>query len=58
LGHRKAIVERQKKHKWGDQVIDRLSSDLVKRFRKWLDSPGQLVSDAGFTWAIRGQIQL
>src|SRR5438105_4128571 len=28
----KAIVERQKQHKWGDQVIDRLSSDLAKEF--------------------------
>jgi predicted nuclease of restriction endonuclease-like (RecB) superfamily len=28
----KAIVERQKKHKWGDQVINRLSFDLAKEF--------------------------
>ena len=28
----KAIVERQKKHKWGDQVIDHLSRDLTRAF--------------------------
>ncbi len=28
----KAIVERQNNHKWGDQVIDRLSSDLARKF--------------------------
>jgi predicted nuclease of restriction endonuclease-like (RecB) superfamily len=28
----KAVVKRQKKYKWGDQAIDRLSSDLVKTF--------------------------
>jgi predicted nuclease of restriction endonuclease-like (RecB) superfamily len=28
----KAIVERQKKHKWGDQVIDHLARDLTSAF--------------------------
>jgi predicted nuclease of restriction endonuclease-like (RecB) superfamily len=28
----KAIVERQKKHKWGEHVIGRLSGDLAKEF--------------------------
>ena len=30
----RSIVERQRRHKWGDRVLDRLSRDLMREFPK------------------------